>query len=485
MLFSLAAEPGGGARPVLVLVDRIDAGIRAGLQDRARDESTGGNVDVVDDLQMAEDHGGAAERAVPADVGAAGDADAAGDRGMRADPRVVADLDLVVELHALLDQRVVHGAAVDGRVGADLDVVADAHRADLRDLHPAPGVVGEAEAIGADHGARMDDHAVTQRGARVDHRAGIEAAVVAEGDVVADHAAGADRDARAELRRFRHHGRRMHARGLARQRIEELRNARKVKIRRFSHDARARGFGLRLRPEHDGARARGGKLVQVALAGEEADVALARALEGGDLPYDGARVSGDSPAQASHDLAEGHFAGGLPASSALIPLSVMSMRGLAKTASWKTMSYFSCSAIWRITRFACSTTWASSSFLRWFRSSRNSRCFLWKSRLRSANSRSFVRRCVSLIVTLLRSRSSCMRFSWSARRASSWSRFWNSSSIFFCARCAGIASRRMRSVLTKPNLPVMTVVPPLSCARAGTARSAAPRARVRRWCMSC
>ena len=49
---------------------------------------------------------------------------------------VVADLDLVVELHAVLDHRVVQRAAVDGGVGADLDVVADDHAADLRNLAP-------------------------------------------------------------------------------------------------------------------------------------------------------------------------------------------------------------------------------------------------------------------------------------------------------------------------------------------------------------
>jgi hypothetical protein len=48
---------------------------------------------------------------------------------VRADAHVVRDLDLVVELHALLDHRVVQRAAVDGGVGADLDVVADAHAA--------------------------------------------------------------------------------------------------------------------------------------------------------------------------------------------------------------------------------------------------------------------------------------------------------------------------------------------------------------------
>src|SRR5467141_3503647 len=161
-----------------------------------------------------------------------------------------------------------------------------------------------------------------------------------------------------------------------------------------------------------------------------------------------------------------HFAGSLP-SSALITLSVMSMRGLAKTASWKMMSYLSCSAIWRMMRFACSTTWASSSLRRWFRSSRNSRCLRWKSRFRSPNSRSLVRRWVSLMVTEFFSISSCIFFSCSAACASSWSRFWNSASIFFCALTAGAASRRMRSVLTKPNFPVRGGG--LSCAVAGKA----------------
>jgi hypothetical protein len=36
-----------------------------------------------------------------------------------------------------------------------------------------------------------------------------------------------------------------------------------------------------------------------------------------------------------------------------------------------------------------------------------------------------------------------MRFSWSARRASSWSRFWNSASMRFCARVAGLGEHAL------------------------------------------
>jgi hypothetical protein len=52
---------------------------------------------------MAQHHGGAAEGAVLADLGAAGHADAAGHRRVRADMAVVADLDLVIQLDAVFD----------------------------------------------------------------------------------------------------------------------------------------------------------------------------------------------------------------------------------------------------------------------------------------------------------------------------------------------------------------------------------------------
>src|SRR5207245_2531666 len=384
-----AAQFGRAARPRAVLVERIDAGIGARLEDRARDQGARRDVHMVDDAQMPEDHRGAADGAVPADVGAAGDAGAAGDRGVGADAHVVADLDLVVELDAFLDHGVVDRAAVDGGVRADLDIVADAHRADLGDLDPAAVVLGDAETVRADDRAGMDDHAFSQTALWVNHDPWVEAAVVADARALAHHAAGADRDAGAELYVLRHHCGSMHPGRLGGMRPGAP---------RYSH---------RRRPGRRGAR---------------------RSRRGSTAP------------------AWDHLAGGLPASRALITLSVMSMRGLAKTASWKMMSYFSCSAIWRMTRFACSTTWASSSLRRWFRSSRNSRCRRWKSRFRSPNSRSLVRRWVSLMVTEFFSSSSCIFFSCSAACASSWSRFWNSASIFFCALTAGVASRRMRSV---------------------------------------
>src|SRR3954469_17419122 len=56
MFFSLATQPGRGPCPRVVLVHRPDTRIGAWLEDRARDEGAGGDVDVIDDLQVPEDH---------------------------------------------------------------------------------------------------------------------------------------------------------------------------------------------------------------------------------------------------------------------------------------------------------------------------------------------------------------------------------------------------------------------------------------------
>src|SRR5260221_1654892 len=243
------------------------------------------------------------------DIGAAGDTHAAGHRGVRADARVVADLDLIVELHALLDDGVVERTAVDRGVGTDLDIVADAHRADLRDLDPAPVVVGDAEAVGVDHGPRMDDHRLAERAPRVDRDARIEAAIFADLDLLAHHAAGADRDARAQLCALRHDGGRMHTRRLRAHRIEELRYAREVEIGIVGHDARPRRIAFRFGTDDHRPGARRVELRAVALAGEEADVARARRLERSHLVDQGIGLARHAAAEAGDDLCQRHRPG--------------------------------------------------------------------------------------------------------------------------------------------------------------------------------
>src|SRR4029079_9861927 len=79
-----------------------------------------------------------------------------------ADLDVVADLDQVVDLRAAADPRRAGGRAIDAGVRADLDVVAQHHVPDLRYFVVDAAVLRVAEAVGPDHRARVDHHAVAE-----------------------------------------------------------------------------------------------------------------------------------------------------------------------------------------------------------------------------------------------------------------------------------------------------------------------------------
>src|SRR6476619_1088511 len=177
-------------QPLAVCRHRIQRRVGAGLQNRLRDRRGAGDLHAIDDLEMPADHGAAADPAIAADARAAGDAYAAGDRGVRPDVAVVPDLDLVVELDTFFDHGVVERAAIDRGIGAHLDVVAEHHSSDLRNLVPAPVFPGETEAIGPDHCARMQDHALADDAVVVNGDVGIQPAIAADTHAGPEHAAG-------------------------------------------------------------------------------------------------------------------------------------------------------------------------------------------------------------------------------------------------------------------------------------------------------
>src|SRR6185312_14797389 len=102
--------------PAACLFRRECARVYARARDRVADRRIAGDHHVVRDRQVPGEADRAADHAALADGGAPRHAGAAGDDGVRADAHVVGDHDEVVELHALLDDRVVDGAAVNGRV---------------------------------------------------------------------------------------------------------------------------------------------------------------------------------------------------------------------------------------------------------------------------------------------------------------------------------------------------------------------------------
>src|SRR5487761_2609141 len=153
---------------------------------------------------MPHDIGGAADHAVLAYARAAGDAGAAGDRRMCADAYVVPDLDQIVQLDSAFDHRVVQRSPAEAGVGADLYVVADHHRSRLRNLSPDALFQGNAEAIGADHRARMHQRALAQAATRVDGDVRMQPAGGADLDRITEVATGADHHPPAQLHAAAH-----------------------------------------------------------------------------------------------------------------------------------------------------------------------------------------------------------------------------------------------------------------------------------------
>src|SRR5690606_26559985 len=117
--------------------------------------------------------------------------------------------DLVVELDPVADLGVLERAAVDGGVGADFDVVADAHAAQLGDLAPGAlpegGIRREAEAVGPQHDAAVQDGARADAYVGVERHARMQQAVGPDAGTRADDAAGAQRGAFADARARLHH----------------------------------------------------------------------------------------------------------------------------------------------------------------------------------------------------------------------------------------------------------------------------------------
>ena len=103
---------------------------------------------------------------VVADDRRAREAGKRGDGAMLADSAVVPDLHEVVDLRAGADPRAAGLRAVDARVRADLHVVVEHHVADLRNSLERPSTKRPAEAVAADHAARVQHDAVADARSR-------------------------------------------------------------------------------------------------------------------------------------------------------------------------------------------------------------------------------------------------------------------------------------------------------------------------------
>src|SRR5687768_1579597 len=141
-----------------------------------------------------------ADTAIASDYRAAGNTGARRDGRMRADAHVVPHLNVIVEFHSVLDQRVVHRAAVHRGIRSDLDIVAYDHSSYLRHLEPAAFLHRHAEPVGADHDAGMQHDALADQAAVIDGHVGEHPRARSDRGPITDEAPGADHAAGADAR---------------------------------------------------------------------------------------------------------------------------------------------------------------------------------------------------------------------------------------------------------------------------------------------
>src|SRR5215472_7670975 len=101
-----------------------------------------------------------AEQAPLADSGRTRNSGVPGEARELADFAVVADMNLVVELDAAMQDRCTHRRAIDRRVCADLHVVLQYNDPDLRNFDQVGLLLDDTEAVGANHRAVQERHAI-------------------------------------------------------------------------------------------------------------------------------------------------------------------------------------------------------------------------------------------------------------------------------------------------------------------------------------
>src|SRR5438876_197523 len=148
--------------------------------------------DVVGHADLSGQHGPAA------DLARARHAHLADQDLLLTDIAVVAYLHEVVDLRAAPHDGRAHGGAVDGGVRSDLDIVLDDEPSHLRDLLVGGSVERIAESVGAQHGAGMDDDAITEAYPVSHHDPRVQPHVGAEHGPPPDIAEGAHGGARPD-----------------------------------------------------------------------------------------------------------------------------------------------------------------------------------------------------------------------------------------------------------------------------------------------
>ena len=125
--------------------------------------------------------------AILANASAAGNASTRRYRRVITDPDVMSDLNLIVEFDSIADNRITNCTTINSRIGTNLNIIANHHAPYLWNLDPAFLAGSKPKAFRPQHGAGIDDAALTDHRA-VHHRYIChQARTSTNGDFAAEH----------------------------------------------------------------------------------------------------------------------------------------------------------------------------------------------------------------------------------------------------------------------------------------------------------
>ena len=258
------------------------------------------------DMEVAGAGGLSGENYSAASGCGASEASLATEHGVRTDGAGVTDEDEVVNFCAVADSGFADRGAVHASVRLNFHVIFENSGAGLDNF--VPGAVlafGEAEAVGsdddavlqndaiadtakfADHGVRVREEIVSDLRAAIDGDGAVEDGVLADDDVVVDEAVGADVRVRSDFCGCGDDGSGMNAGRVGGRLIEEFDGFGKGEVRiAAAHEGKKRltgiaGDGSIVVQEHGGG-ARCLEQRGIALVGEESDMAGLGLFEPGD-----------------------------------------------------------------------------------------------------------------------------------------------------------------------------------------------------------
>ncbi len=135
----------------------------------------------VADIYVADQTHLAGQHDIATDLGGAGYTDLSDNNGIFTNYDIVGDHDEIVDFYSPADPGFPQSTAIDGAIGTDFHIVLDDDDAELGNFIKCGAIRSEAEAIGPNYRATVNDNTISQNAVIIHGDIGVESRVSTDG----------------------------------------------------------------------------------------------------------------------------------------------------------------------------------------------------------------------------------------------------------------------------------------------------------------